>query len=100
MISALLFVATRHRTHAFGRLSLLAGAIALLAVSDSTFWYLSTVKNFDRVNPSDAGWFAGFLLLGFGAVATRDRPTPDDAIEPGTGHGASVPPQPGCGGRS
>jgi diguanylate cyclase (GGDEF)-like protein/PAS domain S-box-containing protein len=78
-ISALLFMATRRRTHEFGRLSVLAAGIALLAVSDSAFWYLTTVHNFDDVNPTDAGWFAGWLLVAFGAMAVRrgSRPTID-----------------------
>jgi diguanylate cyclase (GGDEF)-like protein/PAS domain S-box-containing protein len=82
-IATVLFVATRRRSHVYGRLSLLAAAIVLLAVSDSTYWYLSTVKNFDGTNPTDAGWFAGFLLLGFGAVALCRRPTsaePEDRL--------------------
>ncbi len=84
-ISAVLFVATRRRTHVFGRLALLALAIVLLAVSDSTFWYLTTVKGFDGVNPTDAGWFSGFLLLAFGAVALRRTAKPgsdDEAVSP------------------
>jgi diguanylate cyclase (GGDEF)-like protein/PAS domain S-box-containing protein len=83
-IATVLFVATRRRSHVYGRLSLLAGAIVLLAVSDSTFWYLTTVKNLDDVNPTDAGWFAGFLLLGFGAVALRRRPNVADPGDDGT----------------
>jgi diguanylate cyclase (GGDEF)-like protein/PAS domain S-box-containing protein len=80
VIATVLFMVTRRRSHVYGRLSLLACAIVLLAVSDSTFWYLTTVKNLDDVNPTDAGWFAGFLLLGFGAVALRrsNRPGPSD----------------------
>jgi diguanylate cyclase (GGDEF)-like protein/PAS domain S-box-containing protein len=70
-ISTVLFVATRSRRLAFGSLPLLAAGIVSLAVADSSFWYLTTVKNFDGTNPTDAGWFAGFLLIGFGAVAVR-----------------------------
>ncbi len=70
-ISAVLFLATRRRSHVFGRLSLLAVAIVLLAVSDSSFWYLTTVNGYGGVNPTDAGWFIGFLILAFGAVANR-----------------------------
>ncbi len=83
-IATVLFVATRRRSHVYGRLSILAGAIVLLAVSDSTFWYFTTVKNFDDVNPTDAGWFAGFLLLAFGAVAFRRQSAVDDPREDGT----------------
>ena len=80
-ISAVLFVATRRRTHMFGRLALLAVAIVLLAVSDSSFWYLTTVKGYDSVNPTDAGWFSGFLLLAFGAVALRRHARPGSKVE-------------------
>ncbi len=81
-IATFLFVVSRRRTHLYGRLSLLASAIVLLAVSDSTFWYFTTVRNVDDVNPTDAGWFAGFLLLAFGAVALRRRPA---GVGPGAG---------------
>jgi diguanylate cyclase (GGDEF)-like protein/PAS domain S-box-containing protein len=70
-LSAVIFVMSRRRTHIFGRLSVLAAGIGALAVADTTFWYLTTVHNFDGVNPSDAGWFAGFLLVALGARSMR-----------------------------
>ena len=80
-ISAVLFVATRPRTQAFGSLPLLAAGIVSLGVADSSFWYLTTVKNFDGTNPTDAGWFAGFLLIAFGAVAVRRRFASADSMD-------------------
>ena len=77
-VAAVLFVAARQPVHAFGRLGLVAGGIVLLAISDSSLWYLTTVKSYDSVNPTDAGWFAGFLLLGYGATgrgSDRDATT-------------------------
>ena len=70
----MLFVLTRTHTHAFGSLPLLGGAIVLLAVSDSSFWYLTTVKSATGVQPTDAGWFSGFLLLALAALARRQAP--------------------------
>jgi hypothetical protein len=80
-ISAVLFVVTRRRTQVFGRLTLLAGAVVLLAVSDSSFWYLTTVSTYDSVNPTDAGWFAGFLMLAFAASAPRRTPDAESLDE-------------------
>ncbi len=81
-IAAVLFVATRHRRHVYGRLWVLALGIVALAVSDTSYWYLTSVKSFDSVNPTDAGWFAGFLIVAFGAALRRHRsaePTTHDA---------------------
>jgi diguanylate cyclase (GGDEF)-like protein/PAS domain S-box-containing protein len=80
-ISAVLFVATRTRTHAFGSLPLLAAGIVSLAVADSSFWYLTTVKNYGGTNPTDAGWFAGFLLIGFGAAVVRRTVSTHDSAD-------------------
>jgi len=78
-IAALLFLASRPRSHRFGSLPLLGMGIACLAVADSAFWYLTTVKNYGDVNPTDAGWFAGFLLVAFAAVA--GHPTPPHRVQ-------------------
>jgi len=83
-VSALAFLATRRCSHEFGRLSILAMGVVALAVADSSFWYLTTVKNYDNVNPTDAGWFAGFLLIAFGAVAVQRGPGQDPTIRPRT----------------
>jgi diguanylate cyclase (GGDEF)-like protein/PAS domain S-box-containing protein len=76
-LSAVIFVMSRRRSNVFGRLSLLGAGIVALAVADTTFWYLTTVHNFDEVNPSDAGWFAGFLLVALAAGAMRPKAAGD-----------------------
>jgi len=82
-ISAVIFVATRGRSNRFGHLGVVAAGIVALSVADSSFWYLTTVKNYDSVNPTDAGWFIGFLVLAFGAAALRRRrPSNHDAGAP------------------
>ena len=73
-IAAVCFVLTRRSCHQHGNLVALAVAILLLAVSDSSFWYLTTVRSFSGVQPTGAGWFVGFLLLALAAVAgSRER---------------------------
>ncbi len=68
-VAAVIFVLTRQRTHAHGQLAFLALGIVLLAVSDSSFWYLTTIKSYGSVDPTDSGWVIGFLLIGFAASA-------------------------------
>ncbi len=62
-MSAMLFVLTRSRIYHARDLIWLGSAICMLAVADSYFWYLTTFKNSGAVNPTDAGWFIGFLLI-------------------------------------
>jgi diguanylate cyclase (GGDEF)-like protein/PAS domain S-box-containing protein len=81
-IATVVFVLTRRHTNLCGNLWLLALGIVLLAVADSSFWYLTTVKSYGGVQPSDAGWFVGFLVVGFAALAGR-RQAP--RLSPGTG---------------
>ena len=72
-LAALIFTATRRRRNIHGRLTVLGSGIACLAVADSSFWYLTTVKNVDGANPSHAGWFIGFLVVAW-SVTDKNRP--------------------------
>lgn len=54
---------------------LLAGLIAL-ALADSTFAYVVQVKHYTTGNLLDTGWFAGFLGIALGALATKLRDPP------------------------
>ncbi len=70
-LAALLFTATRPRMNTFGSLAGVAIGIGMLAVADSTFWYLTTVKDVGGVHPSDGGWFGGFLVIAASALPVR-----------------------------
>ncbi|MGE0159786.1 MAG: hypothetical protein AB7N70_32205 [Dehalococcoidia bacterium] len=51
---------------------LLAGLIALV-IADSTFAYVVQVKEYTTGNLLDVGWFAGFLGIALGALASDGR---------------------------
>jgi diguanylate cyclase (GGDEF)-like protein/PAS domain S-box-containing protein len=73
-LAAAFFVLLRRRQDAPPGLGLLALGIAWMAVSDSSYWYLTEIQSeFPGVSPLDAGWVAGFLLV---AVAALRSGTP------------------------
>jgi diguanylate cyclase (GGDEF)-like protein/PAS domain S-box-containing protein len=72
-LTALLFVLSRNRNRSLGNLAWLCAGMVLLAVADSYFWYLTTVQDGGTVSPTNAGWFAGFLMVGAGALAFDHR---------------------------
>jgi len=59
-----------------GRLPLLfmAAGLAAVAVADSNFAYLTANNTYGGGNVLDAGWVAGYLLIGLGALRTVHRP--------------------------
>jgi hypothetical protein len=59
---------------------LLAGLIAM-ALADSTYAYVAGVKHYTTGNLLDVGWFAGFLGIALGALASdvRDLPVQSDS---------------------
>ena len=61
-----------------GRLSLwcLLGALLVMAVSDSTFTYLTEVVNYTTPNLIDAGWVAAYLGIAVAAFSSQ----PADAV--------------------
>lgn len=68
-LAAVFFVSLRRRQSAPAGLGLLALGIAGVAASDSAYWYLTeTQSSFPGVSPLDAGWVAGFLLIGIAAL--------------------------------
>ena len=88
-LAVLVFTATRARVNRSGRLGLVGAGVAGFAVADSVFWYLTSVKNYEAINPSESGWFIGFLLIAFGArqshrVAARLRADAASAGSPAT----------------
>jgi diguanylate cyclase len=48
-------------------LGLILGGVALFAVADSTFVYLAGIGTYSAANPTDIGWFAGYLLVALAA---------------------------------
>ncbi|MBJ7595049.1 MAG: GGDEF domain-containing protein [Candidatus Dormibacteraeota bacterium] len=59
-----------------GRTPLLfmAAGLAAAAVADSQFAYLTANNTYGFGNVLDAGWVAGYLLIGLGALRTVQRP--------------------------
>ncbi len=67
-LAAVFFVALRRRYNPPAGLGLLALGIALVAVSDSSWWYLAeTSSNAPTVTPFETGWVAGLLMIAFAA---------------------------------
>src|SRR5439155_10454981 len=71
------------RTPAAGRAAmlLLAAGFAALALADSSLAYLTSLGTFGNGNLLDAGWVAGFFLVGLAALAPG--PGTAVAVEPG-----------------
>jgi diguanylate cyclase (GGDEF)-like protein/PAS domain S-box-containing protein len=68
-LAAVLFVTVRRSADPPAGLGLLGLGIVCLAVSDSSFWYLSAVKgNIPGVSPLFTGWVAGFLSIALAAL--------------------------------
>jgi len=67
------------------RLSLwcLLGALLVMALSDSTFTYLTGVANYASPSPIDAGWVAAYLGIALAASSSRAdvaaAPRPEDS---------------------
>ncbi len=71
-----LLALTRARGRHRARLIWITVGLAALVVADTVFAYETAVGTYQTAVPSDAGWFAGFLLLG--VVATRPTPEADE----------------------
>lgn len=48
-----------------------AGGVLLLAIADSGFAYLTAVGSYESGALTDAGWLAGYMLLGVAALGVR-----------------------------
>jgi len=55
-------------------LMLMAAGLAAAAVADSNFAYLTANNTYGSGNVLDAGWVAGYLLIGLSALRTVRRP--------------------------
>jgi diguanylate cyclase (GGDEF)-like protein/PAS domain S-box-containing protein len=68
-LGGVFFVASRNRLHPPRGLGLLAIGITLLAVADSSWWYINEVNpSAPSVSPIQTGWVAGFLLMALAAA--------------------------------
>ena len=68
-------------------LTTVAAAMALIAVSDGFYAYLSASSTFDPGSVTGLGWIAGFGLIGCAALA--GAPAPGAAMRSGAGSGGS-----------
>jgi diguanylate cyclase (GGDEF)-like protein/PAS domain S-box-containing protein len=74
-LAGVFFVALQRTRDRPAGLGVLALGIVLLAVSDSSWWYLSEVQSgLPSVTPVETGWVAGFLLVAIAALCSRARP--------------------------
>jgi len=72
-LAGVFFVALQRRQARPAGLGLLALGIVLVAVSDSSWWYLSEVDpNLPSVTPFETGWVAGFLLIAIAALRSGE----------------------------
>jgi diguanylate cyclase len=62
-------------THKLSLAFVMAGLLSF-AAADSSFAYLSATNSFGLGNALDVGWFAGYLLLGLGAIWAGNHPAP------------------------
>lgn len=69
------------------RVGLVLAGVVALTVSDSSFAYLTEVRNYST-SLFDTGWVAAFLLIGLGALRELTHPTPRPAAIP---KGSTVP---------
>ncbi|MBV9594392.1 MAG: EAL domain-containing protein [Actinobacteria bacterium] len=70
------------RRHLF----VLSGAMAAMAVADSSFTYLTAMGEYHTGNLSDLGWISSFLLLAFAGLTSLLRPAPvNPPDDPGRG---------------
>ncbi len=73
-LAGVFFVALQRRHDRPAGLGLLGLAIVLLAVSDSSWWYLSEIQSgLPSVTPVETGWVAGFLLVAIAAHGSSER---------------------------
>lgn len=56
----------------------LLGGLLAIALSDSIYTYLSSVKGYETGSLIDTGWFVGYLAIGLGAFCSRTR---DSAVD-------------------
>lgn len=82
IMTMLILVLRRAVAQQQGRMLLLLGGLASLAVADSAFAYLTAGNNFTVVgNVLDAGWVVGFLMIALAAIwpSTRSDVTAERA---------------------
>jgi signal transduction histidine kinase len=68
MISIVLLALSRVGAGLRPMMLFLGLGLGLNAVADSTFAYLTTVRNYGTENPVDVGWTLGYLLIGLAAL--------------------------------
>jgi hypothetical protein len=78
------FIVLAIRGMAGGRLALwcLFGGLLAIALSDSTYAYLTGVKGYESGNLIDTGWFAGYLGIALGAFCSVARDSVVDRTGP------------------
>ena len=74
VLAMLLFALTRVQGAARVMIKPLALGIGAIAVADSVFTGLTALDRYNGVQPNDAGWFIGFLVI---AVAARHSTRPE-----------------------
>jgi len=82
--SVVLTMLTRARASHRCGLGLLAVGMLGLTVADSSFAYLTQNGTYGQVNPTDAGWVAGYLLVALAALWRwpAAAPAEEDGIRP------------------
>jgi signal transduction histidine kinase/CheY-like chemotaxis protein len=76
VLAMLLFALTRVQGAARAMIKPLALGVGAIAMADSVFTGLSALDRYNGVQPNDAGWFIGFLVI---ALAARQPARPEAA---------------------
>jgi len=85
LIGTVLILAIRRATdETYGRLLLLLGGLAAIALSDSAFALLTAEGNYSTGSLLDAGWLVGYLMIALAAIwpsEVRDRTREEKPID-------------------
>jgi hypothetical protein len=76
MVSLVIILIARGGRPVRVHLALVMAGIVAFAVADSSFTYLTEINSYSGGSFLDAGWVAGYLLIGLGAVWAETCPTP------------------------
>jgi hypothetical protein len=81
MVSLVVILLARAGRRGRASLGLVMAGIVAFAIADSAFAYMTELNNYSNGTILDAGWVAGYLLIGLGALRTVYAPA-TDATEP------------------
>jgi hypothetical protein len=79
MVSLVVILLARSGRRGRASLGLVMAGIVAFAIADSAFAYMTELNNYSNGTILDAGWVAGYLLIGLGAMRAVYAPSTDAA---------------------